>query len=316
MFTSLWGVGAMRIFALVCATLAMAAAGPGAHAQSLTPPDRCIGTPDDPDCPRTLPSNLGATLADRFGTIIGTIGAIFEPAAMAPPPAVANGAGSPPSAVIGGQATRIFAAPHQYPPQDFGAYAILAFRSRATEATRPRHLAICEAYLSTVPHASEAFLPVERQLVTVWPVDDAETVETLATLPVREQCRLAVDRYGLATALSAVRAAGRVTREGPQGVSVRLADDLRDREGPFLFAWNPAGSFDTPDALILRVDLSDVQTQAQAERRFQIWVHEIESHPELWLDGWNEPGLRALIGEKLDLYGDMIVAFVVQRFSR
>jgi hypothetical protein len=52
-------------------------------------------------------------------------------------------------------ASRLFAGPDQYPPEEFAAYGILAFRSRASSQDRARHLMICEAYAATLPHADE-----------------------------------------------------------------------------------------------------------------------------------------------------------------
>ena len=52
-----------------------------------------------------------------------------------------------------------------------------------------------------------------------------------------------------------------------------------------------------PDALILRVDLSWVQSPAQAKDAFEFWVQRIESNKDLWLDDWERrsPGRRAVM---------------------
>ena len=68
------------------------------------------------------------------------------------------------------EATRIFSHPRQYPPHEFGAYAIVAFKSGADSSDRDRYIMICEAYMSAIPDSSLSDLPKENQLATVWPL--------------------------------------------------------------------------------------------------------------------------------------------------
>lgn len=63
--------------------------------------------------------------------------------------------------------SRIFAGPNQYPPKEFAAYGILAFRSRSSSYDRDRHLMICNAYVTTLPHGSELKVASSKQMDSV-----------------------------------------------------------------------------------------------------------------------------------------------------
>jgi hypothetical protein len=104
------------------------------------------------------------------------------PLPAAPPPAAEAPAAAPPEAtapssasvdVADGQgaidqATSVFVEPHDYPPREYGAYGIVAFPSAPTSNTRSRFIRVCEAYVATLPPASTATVPLDRQMVTVW----------------------------------------------------------------------------------------------------------------------------------------------------
>ena len=76
------------------------------------------------------------------------------------------------------RAARIFAGPTQYPPEDFAAYGILAFRARASLYDHDRHSMMCQAYASGLPHTTELSIPDSQQMVTVWPVDSENRAES------------------------------------------------------------------------------------------------------------------------------------------
>lgn len=201
------------------------------------------------------------------------------------------------------EATRIFSHPRQYPPHEFGAYAIVAFKSGADSSDRDRYIMICEAYMSAVPDSSLSDLPKENQLATIWPLQDEDSFGLLATkMSNAEVCEIAVDNYGHTSALKAIRDARAVSQEMHEHV-------VRNR-GPFLLAWNPGRTKGEPDALILRMDLSNVVLPTQAKRRFEFWVQEIEENPQLWLDGWQKLPIRNRIAETADRYGQVILDFV------
>ena len=71
--------------------------------------------------------------------------------------------------------SRFFAGPNQYPPREFAAYGILAFRSRPSSYNRDRYSMICEAYATALPHASELAVPRGKQMVTVWPLNSDDS---------------------------------------------------------------------------------------------------------------------------------------------
>lgn len=221
---------------------------------------------------------------------------LAAPAAEAPePPPTATVAR--PSRGLGSlgavKASRLFAGPNQFPPQAFAAYGVVAFRARATSVERGRHFMLCEAYVATLPRSDELGLPVEEQMVTVWPISDDQTADELNALGRSDGCETAIARYGLATSLQALRDAG----------EARIG---RDRRGPFLLAWAPAIDKGKPDALMLIADLSDVTTASQAEAVFVYWRNDIEANPEFWGQGWNVEQLRLAIQLWVDRFGSQI----------
>jgi len=224
-----------------------------------------------------------------------------EPVSEAGEPATATSepadAVEPPTRGLGELATvkasRLFAGPDQFPPEDFAAYGIVAFRARATSSERDRHLMMCEAYSAVLPRSDELALPVDEQMVTVWPITDGEIAEELNQFGLPDVCERAISHYGLATALQALRDAGE------ERIDV-------DRRGPFLLAWAPATSKGQPDALMLVADLSTVTTASQAEAVFVHWRNDIEANPEYWDDGWDVEQLRLAIQHWVDRFGSQI----------
>lgn len=247
--------------------------------------------------------------------------AIMLPAPMAAPaPQVAERAVSTAARAVvpaaarevpveNGRASRIFSGPDQFPPVSFGAYAIVAFKSvplQAEEAEFARYRAICDAYVRSIPEASGDAERRLGELVTVWPIKSDEAAERIMQAPRDQQCPDAALQYGLRMALEAIRDARRAEPE--------LAEDFAEQPGPFLLAWNPAAKKGSDDALILRMDLSWVQTAAQAKQAFEFWVQRIESNTELWLDDWERRPLDQIVGDTADMWGQAIldsIAFIV-----
>lgn len=191
-------------------------------------------------------------------------------------------------------ASRIFAGPNQYPPQDFAAYGILAFRSRPSPHDRDRHLMICHAYVTSLPHTSEMSIPLSEQMVTVWPVDADADAEELNRMPPDVLCEFAVDQYGLVIAKQALRDA-------------ELAGvDTSDR-GPFLLAWSPSIDKGKQDALVLVLDLSNVTTYPQAQQILLEWSSDIEQDPQFWSNGWNIERVRTEVRYWIDEYGPKVL---------
>ncbi|MEX2644398.1 MAG: PRC-barrel domain-containing protein [Acetobacterales bacterium] len=213
------------------------------------------------------------------------------------PPAAANGGGEmaagngvPRSAPLI-TASRAFLGPHDIPPREFAAYGIVAFPQGAVDDTRDRHRMICEAYIASLPASSELGIPDKDQMVTVWPVVAEEVAVELAS---RADCAVAVDRYHLVTALTALRQAAFT------GMDI-------SGDGPYLLAWAPPDTKGEPDALVLRADLSDVTTARQALDIFRDWRREIEQKPELWRGGWSMQTLRLTLRLWADKYGPRLL---------
>lgn len=191
-------------------------------------------------------------------------------------------------------ASRLFAGPNQYPPYDFAAYGILAFRSRATSFDRDRYLMLCEAYLAVFPHVTELLLPRSQQMVTVWPIVNDSSASVLNLAPREEVCETAVAKYGLVAALEALADAS------------RAGADVDDR-GPYLLAWSPSINKGKSDVLVLVTDLSNVTTFDQALSRLLRWRSDILSDPKIWSNGWNIERVRVKIREWADRFGPKIM---------
>jgi hypothetical protein len=187
--------------------------------------------------------------------------------------------------------TRLFAGPTQFPPTDFAAYGIMAFPSRAsTSVGMDRHLMLCEAYVQSLPHASELPAPRSAQMVTVWPIEDDDIAKNVNRSPREEVCPKAVGTYGLIVALQAIQRAKRA------GLTL-------SGQGPFLLAWSPPHTMGEQDAIVLYVDLSQTNNSAQALEIMSKWRDEITLNPELWKQGWNIEKLRFEIKKWADWYG-------------
>ena len=200
----------------------------------------------------------------------------------------------PPDGVL---ASRIFSGPNQFPPNDFAAYGILAFPSRAAPYDRRRHRIICHAYRASLPHAFELTLPINEQMVTVWPVDSDAKAEQLNGMPPLKLCNEAVANYGLVAAKRALKEA-------------ELAGVDATNSGPFLLAWSPSTDKGKQDALVLMMDLSAVETPQQASEAFRLWSSQIEQDPQLWSHGWDFDRLT----RKIDRLASKVGANMLQIF--
>ncbi|UXU75045.1 MULTISPECIES: hypothetical protein [unclassified Paracoccus (in: a-proteobacteria)] len=225
--------------------------------------------------------------------LFGPLWGKMDMATSAPPPT-----SSPPpmTGTDGGlRASRIFAGPGQYPPQDFAAYGIVAFPGLATSADRPRHLMICEAYVANLPNADALDIPAAEQMVTVWPVAQDSLAQELTRTGGIAPCPAAVDGYNQMLGLRALRLAERAgARPG-------------DRRGPFLLAWSPGRQHGQDGAHVLIADLSHVNTPDQAAAAFRRWARDIEGQPELWQRGWDMERLRLSLRNWADDLGARIL---------
>ena len=217
------------------------------------------------------------------------------PSPSSPQGPTASGSSAPPMVNASGnrmKASRLFAGPSQYPPDQFAAYGIVAFPSRASATTRDRHLMICKAYLASLPHTSELDdIPTQEQMATVWPVTSAAAFDEQSPVAESEVCEWAVDEYGLVTGLDALLEAG-----------IALKENL-NRRGPYLLAWSPSSQKGEPDAIVLAVDLTGITTYRQANDVFVKWRNEIQLDSDQWEDGWNVEQVRLTIQQWVDDIG-------------
>jgi outer membrane protein OmpA-like peptidoglycan-associated protein len=194
-------------------------------------------------------------------------------------------------------ASRLFAGPTQYPPNDFAAYGILVFKTRATSDDTSRYEMICNAYVAGLLHVTDVKVPLKQQMVTVWPIESDSQAFRVNKMPRESLCSVAVRSYGLPTSLEAIGSARRS--------SVRFDDT-----GPFLLAWSPSETKGQPDALVLVSDLSDVTTSEQAKQIFFDWFSKIQQNPELWRRGWDIAKLKVQIRLWADKYGEKLLNVV------
>ncbi len=127
------------------------------------------------------------------------------------------------------RASRGFAGPDEYPPEDFAGYGIVVFDGRP-ESERGRMF--CDAFAATFVTESvltERGVPPSRQMVTVWPLASARAAEAAKNAATdAEACAVAVSAYGLLAAEDALAHAEAAILAGTPG-------DLSGR-GPFLLA--------------------------------------------------------------------------------
>lgn len=170
-------------------------------------------------------------------------------------------------------ASRGFAGPTQFPPQNFAAYGLVAFRAKATSEDVGRHRMICETYISAFSQTSKLSVDADRQMVTIWPIDDDDLAAQLNLSDGSEVCPYAVDNYGLIYSDSSIEMVlGKVSPEKVAELG----------NGPFLIAWSPTDRIGHPDVPILFVDLSNKVTHTEVLEAFLNWKREIQDDPTIW----------------------------------
>ncbi|TMV08843.1 hypothetical protein FGK63_06910 [Ruegeria sediminis] len=222
---------------------------------------------------------------------------------ISPPQTADRDVASAQSGAGEGRATRIFAGPGMFPPEHFAAYAIVAFKSRPLPSDRDRFVSICQGYVAAILAYTEVEVPLDQQLVTVWPVSHDYVAVAAMSESGLTGCDKAVDEYGLATSLAALE-------DARAALDADDIETLQDRRGPFVLAWSPTHQKGAQDALILRMDLSGVETAIQAREKFEAWRDEIEAKQDLWIDGWKEDTLSDTIGNWADRWGNEILSFL------
>ena len=196
---------------------------------------------------------------------------------------------------IENSATRIFAGPSQYPPEEYAAHAMFAFPARPSDGDEERYQMFCEAYISVIPHASEVDVPKNQQLVTVWPIENDDVANHVNRIERGSTCTFAVLHYGFLSSRSAI-----VDAEA-SGL------DLSGKKGPFLIAWAPPADRGVPDQPILYMDLSTVSDLSEAKIRMAMWVKDIEEDPDLWKNGWEIEKVRFVVANWANRLGEKVL---------
>jgi hypothetical protein len=192
--------------------------------------------------------------------------------------------------------TRDFLGPHDIPPVKFAAYGIVAFPQKAISATLQRYMWTCQAFVASLPPVSSTLAPVEKQMVTVWPVDNSSLAARLNDQG-EAVCKEAVEHYDLSTGLIAIKEARTQERIGLSG------------EGPYLLAWAPSSLKGQKGAIVLIADLSSATTPQHFLSYFQKWREDIEQNPSLWrTGGWSEATLITVIRNWADKWGPLILS--------
>lgn len=209
--------------------------------------------------------------------------------------------------------SRMFISAGQYPPDSFRAYGILAFPQRASPDTKKRHLMICNAYVSALPHSTELKgVPLSSQMVTVWPIENTELATKVDLNTTRGNvCEVAVDHYGLVVAKSALNDAAKAATVEHDLVRGDTLDFNNLKQGPYLLAWAPGSKKGDPDALVLVIDLTRVNLPEHATNIFSRWIKEIEQDPTLWSNGWDIPALRLKLKLWADDLGDSLIGDII-----
>jgi hypothetical protein len=206
-------------------------------------------------------------------------------------PSGGSGPRAPGTSAPAVRASRTFVSPGQYPPEQFAAYGIVAFPARSNPASRGRYLTVCREYWAALSASSEIDIPLDQQMVTVWPVRTPETADYLSAANREESCEKAVADYHLPTAQKAL-------------LDAEIADgEPRTGRGPYLLAWAPPSEKGMQGALVLSIDLSSANAPEHFSDSFQRWRHQIEMKPELWQRGWSVDGVRDAIRDWVDHVG-------------
>jgi hypothetical protein len=189
-------------------------------------------------------------------------------------------------------AVRIFARSDYIPTvaAAYGAYGVVAFRSKPTPASQARLQRVCTSFLSALPPRDEgavATKPDRDLMATIWPVDDP-------TVAHPSDCEYLIAHYDLYAGQTAIRDAERQGRE-------------LDGRGPFLIGWAPSNARGEPGAVVLVIDLSPFDRQESFDEMFQFWQSKIVEDPALWKNGFSVERVRLVTREFVDQYGDNIM---------
>lgn len=126
-------------------------------------------------------------------------------------------------------------------------------------------------------------------MITVWPLDKPEAREAKT-----DNCDFVLDHYDLNASQLAISDAQKQHAKFDGG-------------GPYLVGWSPSKSRGIPDALVLIVDMSADNTQADIDNKFLFWKNKIIQDPALWRNGWSIEQVRTAIHNFADQYGQAML---------
>ena len=193
-------------------------------------------------------------------------------------------------------------------PAAFAGYGIIYFPdsiSRGPSSVRARM--ICQAFrqlptvrdLETPPES----VPRSEQFVTAWPVRSFDALEAIRSAEAQELAAVGADDED-AEKRAAGRVCGAAVANYDRGEAIRAQRDAGESaaftgQGPYLLAWAPR-SEKGADALVLSLDMSQVQDLEDARRDFRLWKTLIEGDRSLWGDGFSLPQLTLALRRWVD----------------
>jgi hypothetical protein len=186
---------------------------------------------------------------------------------------------------------RDFLAAAQIPPAGVGAYGLVVFKSKATDANRKKLLMICTSFVAHFARNNSipASVPMNDRMMTVWPLDNPQAPEAS-----NDDCSFAVEHYDLFAAETAI-------------IDARRQQANFDGEGPYLVGWSPSDTRGKLGKLVLLVDMSAANSQSMIDHQFEFWKDKIVGDPALWRSGFSLERLREAIKIFSDQYGSDIV---------
>ena len=187
------------------------------------------------------------------------------------------------------QPVRAYLSAKEIPPAGAGAYGLVVLQAKPTPTSRPKLKMVCQSFVAYFPRSETSDVPINDQMITVWPLDNPEAEEAR-----RDDCDYALDHYDLVASEAAIRDA-----------HAQHADF--SGEGPYLVGWSPSNSRTVPDALVLVVDLSADTTQPQIDQKFLFWKNKIVEDPSKWRSGFVAERIRESIRKFADTYGQAML---------
>jgi hypothetical protein len=187
------------------------------------------------------------------------------------------------------QPVRAYLRASQIPPAGAGAYGLVVFHSRPTPASRAKLKMVCTSFVAFFPRQETATAAVQDQMITVWPLDNPDAIQAK-----NDDCDYAVDHYDLIASEAA------------------MSDAQRQKanfggEGPYLVGWSPSNTRGVADALVLVVDMSADNRQADIDNKFLFWKNKIIDDPSAWRNGWSTERVRVSIRNFADEYGQSML---------